>query len=120
MDINALNGLTGYNISQTTTKFNTEQQKIDSFQATLENAAEKQNDNELLTACQEFEAYFIQYMFKEMRKTVDTSNSLFPKSQTEEVFQDMLDEEYSKSVAKNNNGIGLADMMYKQMKRNGL
>lgn len=115
MDISSLSN--AY-LSQTTTRLNQQIQKTQGFQETLENAAASQNDSELLSACQDFEGYFLQMMFKEMRKTVDTSSSFIPKSNTEEIFQDMLDEEYAVQTAKNGRGIGLAEMMYTQMKRN--
>ena len=38
------------------------------------------------------------------------------KSNAEKLFQEMLDQEVSKTAA-NQGGIGLADMMYKQLER---
>ncbi|MDR1689782.1 MAG: rod-binding protein [Clostridiales bacterium] len=101
-----------------TANLNRQIQKTDSFKDALEKAAANQNDMELLNACQEFEGYFIQMMYKEMRKTIDTSKSYIQKSNAEEIFQGMLDEEVAVSAAKKGSGIGLAEMMYKQMKRN--
>ena len=114
MDIQALSNTY---LTQETAKLNRQIKKTESFQSVLENAAAVQNDEELLSACKEFESYFIQMMFKAMRKTIDTSASLIPKSNAENIFQDMLDEEYAASSVKNGRGIGLAEMMYKQMKR---
>jgi len=115
MDISALSN--AY-LAQETARLNRQIGKTASFQEALENAAAAANDKELLSACKEFESYFIQMMFREMRKTIDTSASLIPKSNAENIFQDMLDEEYAAAAAKNGRGIGLAEMMYKQMKRN--
>lgn len=117
MDISSLNN--AY-LAQSTTRLNQQIQKTEGFKQALDNAAASQNDKELLNACQEFESYFLQMMFKEMRKTIDTSASFIPKSNTEEIFQDMLDEQYAEQTAKNGKGIGLAEMMYKQMKRNNV
>jgi len=72
------------------------------------------DDAELMAAARDFEAYFIQMMFRAMRDTVDTSNSLIPRSQTEEIFQDMLDEKTAHAAA-NGNGMGLAQQIFRQL-----
>ena len=92
------------------------QAKTDLIGHTLKNAASGSDDAELLNACREFESYFISVMFKEMRKTVDTSNSVIPNGNAEDIFQSLLDEQISKSAA-TSGGIGLADFMFRQMKR---
>ena len=65
-----------------------------------------------------FESYFIQMMFREMRRSSETlnENSFIPRSQAERIFTEMLDEETAIQAAENG-GIGLADMIYKQMTR---
>lgn len=98
-------------------RINAQVEKAQNFQDTLEKAAANKSDAELLYACKEFESYFIQMMFKEMRKTVDTSHRLIPVSNAENIFQDMLDERISINLAHNGRGIGIAESMYKQMKR---
>ena len=52
-------------------------------------------------------------MMKEMRKTVPESE-LLSSSFATDTYQEMLDEEISKSASKGN-GIGIADAMYKQI-----
>jgi flagellar protein FlgJ len=96
-----------------------EMNEVESFQDALlkasQEAAASGEGKKLLTACQEFEQYFIDTMFKEMRKTVSRSeNSLIPTSPAEDYFQQMLDEEYSKQ-ATNAGGIGLAKFLYAQL-----
>jgi flagellar protein FlgJ len=71
---------------------------------------------ELRHAAEMFESYFLQMMFREMRKTTVNENSFIPKSHAEKIFQEMLDEQVSKDAA-SAGGIGLADMIYKQMTR---
>jgi len=88
----------------------------DTFQAALDNAIENKDKAQLRKACIEFESYFVHMMFKEMRKSVDSLGGIFPKGQAEQIFEDMLDEEVAKAIA-NGRGIGLADMMYKQMEK---
>ena len=68
-------------------------------------AAEKR-DKDLKKACAGFEAMFLNMMYRQMRAT--ESNAL-------KIFQDMRDDELMKNVAAGG-GIGIADMMYKQLK----
>lgn len=96
------------------------QTSVDSFQAILDKAIEGQNQTdeaELREACESFESYFLQMMFREMRKTSINADGFMAKSYAEQTYTDMLDEEVSKSAAKSG-GIGLADMMYRQMMQN--
>lgn len=88
-----------------------------SFEDTLKQAEEQQDDKALREACREFEEYFVNQMFQEMRKTVHSSG-LIPKSQGEKIFEDMLYEEYSKEIAKEQ-GIGIAQMMFEQLSHTG-
>jgi len=73
------------------------------------------DDAAMMAAAKEFEAYFIQMMFRAMRDTVNTENSLFPRSQTEEIFQDMLDEKTARAAVEQGNGMGLAQQIFRQM-----
>jgi len=70
---------------------------------------------ELKKACQDFEAIFIQSLFKSMRKTVIDSG-LFEKDNAHEIYQDMLDAEIAHQTA-SQQSMGLADQMYRQMLR---
>lgn len=74
-----------------------------------------QSDEELQEACKAFESYFIEQMFKEMRETLPESE-LIEKSQGEEIFEDMLYQEYA-NVASEGEGIGLAQMLYQQLSK---
>lgn len=112
----AITGITNDIYKQFTTS---KQDKVSStaFEDQLKEATEKQDSEALLEACREFEEYFINQMFGEMRKTVQ-SGGLIPKSQGEKIFEDMLYEEYSKEMAKGK-GIGIAQMMYQQLSNTG-
>ncbi len=79
-------------------------------QTKLEKAYTEKDDQELREACQEFEATFINMLFKEMRKTVGSSDSNFAM----DTYQQLFDEEIANSASKGN-GIGIADMMYNQL-----
>jgi flagellar protein FlgJ len=92
---------------------------LDSFQAVLDAAQAGDKNMELAQikeACEAFESYFLQILFREMRKTSFDENGFIPKSNAERIFTDMMDEETAKQSAKSG-GIGLAKMMYEQMTR---
>jgi len=67
-------------------------------------------------AAEMFESYFLQIMFREMRRTTFNEQGFLPKSHAEKIFTEMMDEEVSKSAAAAG-GIGIADMIYRQMTR---
>lgn len=69
----------------------------------------------LREACEGFESIFIQKMWQEMRNAVPKGGLL--QGREEKFWQDMYDQELSKSMTKAG-GIGLADMMYAQLSRN--
>ncbi|MDR2167494.1 MAG: rod-binding protein [Clostridiales bacterium] len=73
------------------------------------------DDAALMAAAKEFEVYFIQMMFRAMRDTVDDQNSLIPRSQTEEIFRDMVDEQTARAAVEGGQGIGLAQQIFRQM-----
>ncbi|MDZ7793587.1 MAG: rod-binding protein [Spirochaetia bacterium] len=83
-----------------------------SSDANTENTAK--NDR-LKETCSDFQAIFIKQMLDSMRKTVNKSG-LLEGGQAEEIFEDMLYDEYAQSISKNGD-IGLDDMLYKQLSR---
>jgi Rod binding domain-containing protein len=71
----------------------------------------------LYQVSQEFEAIFIKQMLNTMRKTV-TKSGLLDGGMAEEIFEDMLYDEYAMKMAKTA-GFGLADQVYLQLTGNG-
>ena len=69
---------------------------------------------QLREACEGFEAMFLSMMYKQMRATMPESGLLGKKSNALEIFEDMRDTEMMNAAAKSG-GIGIADMMYKQL-----
>lgn len=112
--VNSIKGLSDIN-----TLSNTKKSKLESssFEESLNNAIQKGEDKNLKNACVEFESYFLNMMFKSMRRTVLDGGGLFKRSNAEKIFQEMLDEQMSKDAAKQG-GFGLSDMMYKQLSKN--
>lgn len=84
---------------------------------TAQNANNKEDDKSLMKACQDFEAIFVHMLLKSMRSTVEDSG-LIEKSTAREIFEDMQDQELASHLSKESNGIGIAKMLYEQMKRN--
>jgi len=72
------------------------------------------DDAALLAAAKEFEAYFLQMMFRAMRDTVDSDRGILPESESTRIFQDMLDEHNARSAAFGG-GMGLARQIFNQM-----
>lgn len=75
-------------------------------------------DDELMNACKQFEAYFVEQVFKEMKKTIPQSEETSgATSGLKSYFEDEMLKEYA-SESTENNSLGLAQMLYEQMKRN--
>ena len=73
-----------------------------------------QQQKKLREACEGFEAMFLSMMYKQMRATVPESDLFGKKSNAIKIFEDMRDTELMNQAAKSG-GIGLADMMMKQL-----
>jgi Rod binding domain-containing protein len=69
--------------------------------------------SKLYEACVEFEALFIKQMLTAMRKSV-TKTGLLDGGMGQDIFEDMLYDEYSKTMAKTA-GFGLADTVYQHL-----
>jgi flagellar protein FlgJ len=81
---------------------------------------QKKNDDsktkeleDLRSSCREFEAIYIQEMYKSMRKTIPDSG-LFKKGMAEEVYREMIDVELAKQTAAGD-GMGIGKKMYDQL-----
>lgn len=91
----------------------------DEFKRVFDEALASKDDVELKQACESFESYYVQQLFKSMRKTIPESDFLNSGNE-KEIYTDMLDEEYSKVISKSH-GYGIADALYKQLsKKTGL
>jgi flagellar protein FlgJ len=80
--------------------------------------AEKDQNKALPEVAKQFEAIFLQSMLKAMRMGqhfIDESSPFRGKS--EATFQEMLDGQYASSIA-NSKGVGLADMLTRQLQQN--
>lgn len=77
----------------------------------------KATDEELMDVCKEFEAYFVEQTFKAMEKMIPDNDDTESSASTLNMFKDNLIQEYASSATEGE-GLGLAQMLYEQMKRN--
>lgn len=78
--------------------------------------AGKTDDRKLREAAADFEAVFLSLMLSQMRKAVPKSG-LWDGGQGEQVFQGLLDQEYTKRAAMSGEGLGIGRMVYEALRR---
>ncbi len=74
-------------------------------------------DEELMDACKEFEAYFMEQVMKEMIKTTKLDGEDESSNTMVDYFKDTAITDLAKEST-DQNSLGLAQMLYEQMKRN--
>ena len=78
-------------------------------------ATDKGKEEKLLSACRDFEAFFLQKMLSLMRESIPKSDLLGP-SYARDTFQNMLDGEMARKLSRSG-GMGLADSLFQQLAR---
>jgi len=91
---------------------------IDSKVASSLRSSASGEDKKLKEATIDFETLFIKQMLNSMKKTVNKSG-LLDGGMGQEIFEDMLYDEYAKKIA-NTANLGISDMMFQQLSRNRL
>jgi flagellar protein FlgJ len=76
--------------------------------------AEKR-DHQLKDAAKMYETHFLNEMVKAMRKTVPKEEGILKRNFAEQIFSEQLDSQYVEGWS-NKGGVGLADMIYAQLK----
>lgn len=110
-----LGGLTSvYTDYMNTTAKNAVDEKL---KATVSADYSGATDEELMGVCKQFESYFLEQVFKEMQKTVPQSSTDQTTSNLVNYFKETTTQELAKQSTENNS-LGLAQMLYEQMKRN--
>jgi Rod binding domain-containing protein len=79
-------------------------------------AAEAQNDRALGKTAREFEGVFLNTLLKAMRQTVPVSD-LFNGGGATKFYRQMHDAEIARSLATGHSGMGIADMIVRQLSR---
>ena len=75
-----------------------------------EEVAQDPYRKKLYDASVEFESIFVKMMLKEMKTSIHKSN-LIHGGHAEEIFEDMLYDEYAKNISQNDS-IGIAEQVY--------
>ena len=91
---------------------------VEDFRYTEYTFFEAATDEELMDACKQFEAYFVEQMFKSMMKTVPKNEEMSASTST---LTDYYKDEMMRELATEStetNSLGLAQTLYEQMKRN--
>jgi Rod binding domain-containing protein len=95
--------------------------KASTLQSKLESSATSDDDEELKSACREFESYFVEQVFDAMLETTklfsDDDDEDGYSSKMVDYFKDFAVQELCDEVTEGD-GIGLANTLYEQMKRN--
>lgn len=105
------NGIIDYNNA----KSKAQEAKQGEFGKALEKAMEEKDEKKLKQACSDLEAIFVSMVFKQMRSTVQKAG-LFDGGMAEELYEEMLYDKYAEEASKGE-GIGLADLLYKQLSK---
>lgn len=110
MDVGSINSKNTFDTARTSSS------KVsgDDFEKRLRAAAEKGDESELKEVCHQFESMFISMLFKEMRATVPKSDYL-ESDTASDIYNSMLDDQLCNAASQR--GIGLGDMMYKQLSK---
>lgn len=112
MDISGLSSYNDY-LTQAATDKN-----ADKMQGSLKADYSNATDDELMDVCKEFEAYFLEQVLKEMKKTIPKNEEFSnPSANLIDYAEGELMQNISKSSTEQA-GLGLANMLYEQMKRN--
>ncbi len=90
-------------------------QEIKKSYQSLQTTEDSKKDAKLQKACKEFEAMFMNIMFKEMRKTVP-KDTLWGESNEDDILQSMRYSALTENLAQAG-GVGLGAMMYRQIKQ---
>lgn len=85
---------------------------------TLNQVDKTSTDEELMDACKEFEAYFLEQIYKGMEKTIMKADE--EENDYLSAFKDMQIQEYAKAATEQGDGIGLAKQLFESMKRNNI
>ena len=81
----------------------------------LENELKSKNDKKLKDACRDFEAFFLNMVFGEMRKGLP-KNALFPDSNAKKIYDYMYFDALTREAVKGKS-IGISDMLYNYLKQ---
>lgn len=99
---------------------NKESEKTQALRDTLGKDFSSASKEELYEVCKDFESYFTEQVFKSMQKMIPEREEDSSSTSYINMFKDTLTQEYADLATESNNGdgLGIAQMLYEQMKRN--
>ena len=113
MDISGLSNIYTEYLNQQTDNVSSKK-----MQDTVSKDYSKATDEELLDVCKQFEAYFMEQVFKQMEKTIiKDESSTGTSTALVDYFKDSALQELTNTAA-DTQGLGIAQVLYEQMKRN--
>ena len=113
MDISGLSNVYTEYLNQQTDNVSSKK-----MQDTVSKDYSKATDEELLDVCKQFEAFFMEQVFKQMEKTIIKDESSGGQTTAlVDYFKDSALQELTKTSTETQ-GLGIAQMLYEQMKRN--
>jgi flagellar protein FlgJ len=71
------------------------------------------SEKHLKSACQEFEAFFINALLKSAEKA-NPKSGLFDEKKESDMYSSMMNMEFAKSIS-NGGGLGLGDILFQQL-----
>lgn len=113
LDLNAINSCyNNYNMDTAT-------DSAGKLEETLNSDLSQATEEELMDVCKDFEAYFIEQMFKAMQKMVPESEENVSAStkQLKDYYKEQMTQSYAEQASESG-GLGIAQVLYEQMKRN--
>lgn len=92
--------------------------KANALQDRLGSNLASASEEELMSVCKQFEAYFVEQVMKEVEKTIPKNEEEDAStSQLKDYFKDEMIQNLSEQICEQQE-LGLAQQMYEQMKRN--
>lgn len=100
-------------LNNAATKAKSSEAEVESFENRLKKAMDETDLKELKDVCKQFEGIMLNMVYKQMKATVQKSE-LLPEDAGREIYESMMDEKLVEEASKSG-GMGLADVMYKQL-----
>lgn len=116
-----LNSLSNANLATEFAMQDAQRANVEKLRETAKRTSEAATDEELMSACKEFESYLLEQVFKRMQKTVDffkregDNESADATGKLVDFFKDKTLQDLSKTSTETQ-GLGIAQMMYENMK----
>lgn len=113
LDLNAINSYyNNYNMDTAT-------DSAGKLEETLKSDLSTATEEELMDVCKDFEAYFVEQMFKAMQRMVPESEEDVSAStrQLKDYYKEQMTQSFAEQATEGE-GLGIAQILYDQMKRN--